>query len=49
MRFKVPVQDADAITDLIEKIMTDQNFTEADSLTNAGDALVWLSQEYSNE
>lgn len=48
MRFKVPVQDADAITDLIEKIMSDQSFDEADSLTNAGDALVWLAQEYSN-
>lgn len=42
MRFKVPVDDVDDITKLIEKTMKVQNFTESDSLTNAGDALVFL-------
>lgn len=42
MRFKVPVEDVEEITRLIEKTMKVQNFTESDSLTNAGDALVFL-------
>ena len=45
MRFKVPIEDADDVTDHFEKIMQEQGFTEADSLTNAGDALVWLIKE----
>lgn len=42
MRFKVPVDDQGWIVDLIEKTMKQQKFTEEDSLTNAGDALVFL-------
>lgn len=42
MRFKVPVDDIDEITKLIEKTMKVHKFTESDSLTNAGDALVHL-------
>ncbi len=42
MRFKVPNEDVDAITKLIEKTIKSQGFTESDSLTNAGDALVHL-------
>jgi ParB-like chromosome segregation protein Spo0J len=42
MRFKVPVDDSSFITDLIERTMKVQKFTESDSLTNAGDALVYL-------
>lgn len=42
MRFKVPVEDVGTITDLIEKTMKAQRFTEDDSLTNAGAALVHL-------
>jgi ParB family chromosome partitioning protein len=42
MRFKVPVEDIDDVTALIEKTMKVQKFTESDSLTNAGDALVYL-------
>lgn len=40
MRFKVPVEDAAAIADLIDKVIRIHKFTESDSLTNAGDALV---------
>lgn len=40
MRFKVPVDDVDAVTKLIERVMKINDFTESDSLTNAGDALV---------
>lgn len=40
IRFKVPVEDAHKVTELIERVMKEQNFTGADSLTNAGDALV---------
>lgn len=42
MRFKVPVADVDTITNLIESTIRTQGFDEADSLTNAGDALVHL-------
>ena len=42
MRFKVPVDDVADITEMIEKTMKIQKFTESDSLTNAGDALVFL-------
>ncbi len=40
MRFKVPVDDVAMVTDLIERVMKLQKFTESDSLANAGDALV---------
>lgn len=42
MRFKVPVDDVGMVTDLIERVMKTQKFTEGDSLTNAGDALVHI-------
>lgn len=42
LRFKVPIDDVDDITAKIDKTMKRQGFTEADSLTNAGDALVYL-------
>lgn len=45
MRFKVPVEDQSWVTDLIEKTMKSQKFTESDSLTNAGDALVYLLKQ----
>jgi ParB-like chromosome segregation protein Spo0J len=45
MRFKVPVDDIADITDMIEKTMKTQKFTESDSLTNAGDALVYLLKQ----
>lgn len=40
MRFKVPVEDAHIIAEIIEKVIKDQGFNGSDSLTNAGDALV---------
>ena len=42
VRFKIPVDDLDKITDLIDKAVKVQGFTDSDSLTNAGDALVFL-------
>lgn len=44
MRFKVPVDDVAMVTDLIERVMKVQKFTESDSLANAGDALVFVCQ-----
>lgn len=49
MRFKVPVDDQGWIVDLIEKTMKQQKFTEEDSLTNAGDALVFLLKQATGE
>jgi len=46
MRFKVPIEDAESVTEAIEKIMVNNDMTESDSLTNAGDALVWLIKQY---
>lgn len=48
MRFKVPLSDADNVTDFFERVMREQGFDEADSLTNAGDALVWLVNDMNN-
>lgn len=42
MRFRVPTEDVQNISDKLEKIMKLQGFDEKDSLINAGDALVWL-------
>ncbi|WP_199153560.1 ParB/RepB/Spo0J family partition protein [Chromobacterium sp. ASV23] len=42
LRFKVPFDDADRITAIIEKVMRDQGYTDEDSLSNAGNALVHL-------
>lgn len=42
MRFKVPVADAERIEEKIKRTMKLHDFTKADSLTNAGDALVHL-------
>ncbi len=42
MRFKIPVGDAGMVTDLINRVMKTQKFTEGDSLENAGDAVVFI-------
>lgn len=42
MRFKVPLEDAEQISDLIEQIQDENGFNESDQLTNAGDALIHL-------
>lgn len=46
VRFKVPIEDVATITDLIEQTMRTQKFSEEDSLTNAGNALVHIVQNY---
>lgn len=42
MRFKVPVKDAEAISEAVNRVMKDQGFDGSNALTNAGDALVFL-------
>ncbi len=42
LRFKIPVEDVEMVTAVIESISKAQKFTQGDSLTNAGDALVHL-------
>jgi ParB-like chromosome segregation protein Spo0J len=42
MRFKVPVDDVAMLTEMIERVMKHQKFTEEDSLSNAGNALVYI-------
>ena len=42
MRFRVPEEHAQSITDKIERVMRLQGFTEADALTNAGDAFGYI-------
>jgi ParB-like chromosome segregation protein Spo0J len=45
MRFKVPLEDAPGIQKLIEKTMKAQGYTDDDSMTNAGNALVHILKE----
>ena len=49
MRFKVPIEDAQNVTDCIDSIIKNQSFTDSDSLTNAGDALVYLISKFSEK
>lgn len=49
MRFKVPLGDAERITEMIGKVKKRQNFTTSDDLTNAGDALVHQLFEHGRE
>lgn len=42
MRFKVPIADAEFVQNVINNICKLQGFIGSDSLTNAGDALVFL-------
>jgi hypothetical protein len=42
LRFKVAIEDADRVRQRIKETITAQGFTEADDLTNAGDALIHL-------
>lgn len=42
VRFKVPVDDVATVTDMIERTMKEQRYTDEDSLSNAGNALVHL-------
>lgn len=46
MRMKVPIGDAERVSQAFERIMKKQGFIESDSLTNAGDALVYLANLY---
>lgn len=45
LRFKVPVGDSATITEKVEKVMKRQRFSDEDSLTNAGNALVHIFNE----
>lgn len=45
MRFKVPMGDVAAVTEAIERVMKQQRFTEEDSLSNAGNALVHIFKQ----
>lgn len=49
LRFKVPVEDAHVVTDYIERIIKEQGLSSSDSLTNAGDALIYLINHLRDE
>lgn len=49
MRFKVPLADAEKVERAIDRVMKREGFTGSDSLTNAGDALVWLVTNYAEQ
>lgn len=48
-RFKVPVGDAESVERAIKRVAKEQGFTEGDSLTNQGDALVYIINKFSQE
>lgn len=45
LRFKIPVEDVARLTNLIDSVMKSQNFTQEDSLTNAGHALIYILKD----
>lgn len=45
MRFKVPVEDAEKITEMISQVIKVQGLNGGDSLSNAGDALIFLLEK----
>lgn len=49
MRFKVPIGDVEHITSVIERVMRNQKFTDEDSLSNAGNALVHVFKKGATE
>lgn len=49
MRFKIPLRDAERITALIASTQKQHGLTDADELTNAGDALVQLLLDQSTD
>ena len=42
MRFKLEIEDAENVSNIIEDIQRNQGFSGSDGLTNAGDTLVWI-------
>lgn len=46
LRFKVPLGDAEFVQRCIENVIKTQGFSGADSLTNAGDALVYVCHNW---
>ena len=49
LRFKVPMDDVERVQRVIRQIMDEQGFDADDSMTNAGDALVYLAGEYADD
>jgi ParB family chromosome partitioning protein len=45
MRFKIPVEKIAVVTERIEKVMREFNYTAEDSLSNAGAALVHVFEK----
>lgn len=45
MRFKIPVEDADWVSSMVQQTIKAQGFGDSDGLTNAGDALVHILQK----
>lgn len=48
MRFKIPIEDSDFVQRVIENTMRSQGFTEDDSMSNAGNALVHIVRSLAN-
>lgn len=49
VRFKIPVEDALKIEELLKNVCKAQGFKDGDSLTNLGDALVFICNTYMND
>lgn len=46
MKFKVDVENADVVSDTIEKIIQEQGIDDSDATVRAGEALMWLVRDY---
>ncbi len=46
MKFKVDIENAEAVSDAINRIKREQGFEDSDAQVSAGDALMWLVRDY---
>jgi ParB-like chromosome segregation protein Spo0J len=46
MRFKVPIEDSEWITKIIDSVMRSEGFTKEDSMLNAGNAFVHIFKQF---
>lgn len=49
MRFKISIEDAPRVTDAIEKIIKQHNIKTGNDMENAGEALVYIIDEFEGE
>lgn len=49
MKFKVDVENAETVSDTIERIIREQGIEDSDAMVRSGEALTWLIRRYRDE